>query len=104
MATNYTFSKGTIWASGKLQEIELGQRVFVGHCGSGRSVFGELGKVTRITETRITYTTDSGKKIQTAADNMYKVIGKAGRQGNWVSLNIGIVDGPEFYHSALFVY
>ena len=30
-----------VWNCGKFEDIEIGQKVFVGHCGSGHTVFGE---------------------------------------------------------------
>lgn len=89
-----------VWANGKSENIEIGQKVFVGHCGSGHSVFGEYGTLVRTTKMHLVFKTDSGKTIKTAIDNLHQVIGKAGKQGNFVSL----ITEREFIHSPLMVY
>lgn len=83
MANSYEVS--WTWWRDKFNAFELGQRVFVGHCGSGHTVFGEYGTLTRITDKHLFFTTDSGSTIKTAADNLHKVSGKAGQQHNFVS-------------------
>lgn len=34
-----------VWNNGKFVEVEIGQRVLVATCGSGRSYFGEFGSL-----------------------------------------------------------
>lgn len=89
-----------IWDCGKFEDIEIGQKVFVGHCGSGYTVFGEYAILERTTTKHLVFKTESGATIKTDIENLNKVIGKAGKQGNWVSL----VTEREFIHSPLSVY
>lgn len=89
-----------VWTCGKYENIEIGQKVFVGHCGSGHSVFGEYATLVRTTKQHLVFKTESGVTIKTAIDNLHQVIGKAGKQGNFVSL----VTEREFIHSPLLVY
>lgn len=103
MANSYRVS--WTWWNNQFHSFELGQKVFVGHCGSGRTVFGEYGKLTRITDKHLIFTTDSGKTIKTAADNIYSVSGKAGQQHNFVSPIMGDDDRfKDAIWSPLFVY
>lgn len=89
-----------VWNCGKFEDIEIGQKVFVGHCGSGRTVFGEYVILERTTTKHLVFKTESGATIKTDIENIHKVIGKAGKQGNFVSL----VTEREFIHSSLSVY
>lgn len=98
MTRTYEFAR--TWWNCKYNIFEIGQRFFVGHCGSGKTVFGELATLTKITDKHLIFTTDSGKKISTAADNLYIVSGKAGQQGNFVSA----ITEREYIHSPLFIY
>lgn len=56
--TRYTF-EGV-----KQEVIKIGSDCFIGHCGSGRSVLGENGKVTKISENYIYCTSESGSIIK----------------------------------------
>lgn len=89
-----------VWNCGKFEDIEIGQKVFVGHCGSARTVFGEYATLERTTTKHLVFKTESGATIKTDIENIHKVIGKAGKQGNFVSL----VTEREFIHSSLSVY
>ncbi len=89
-----------VWSCGKFENIEIGQKVFVGHAGSGHSVFGEYATLAKTTKQHLVFKTESGTTIKTSIDNLHQVIGKAGKQGNFVSLVIE----REFIHSPLFVY
>lgn len=82
-----------VWTFGKYEDFEIGQRVFVGRCGSGRSVFGEYATLTRTTKRHLVFTTESGSIIKTAIDNLNKVSGKAEKAGYFVSSK---VEGREF--------
>jgi len=44
--------------------IKIGTDCFIGHCGSGISVLGENGKVTRITDKYIYCTSESGSVLK----------------------------------------
>lgn len=89
-----------VWWNGKFENIEIGQKVFVGHCGSGHTVFGEYATLERTTTRHLVFKTDSGATIKTAIDNLHQVIGKTGKQGNFVSL----ATKRDFIHSPLMVY
>ena len=88
-----------VWSCGKFESIEIGQKVFVGHCGSGHSCFGEYAALEKTTTKHLVFKTESAV-IKTDIENLHKVIGKAGKQGNFVSL---VID-REFIHSPLMVY
>lgn len=89
-----------VWSNGKFEEIKIGQKVFVGHCGSGHSCFGEYATLEKATAKYLVFKTESGAVIKTDIENLHKVIGKAGKQGNFVSL----ATKREFIHSPLMVY
>lgn len=89
-----------VWTCGKFENIELGQKVFVGHCGSGHSVFGEYATLEKTTKQHLVFRTESGVVLKTKKDNLHEVIGKAGKQGNFISTKID----REFIHSPLFIY
>lgn len=89
-----------VWNNGRFENIELGQKVFVGYCGSGRTVFGEYGHLERITKQHLIFKVESGATIKTKIDNLHDVIGKAGKQGWFVSTKID----REFIESKLYVY
>jgi len=48
----------------KEEIIKIGSDCFIGHCGSGITVFGENGKVTRITDKYIYCTSESGSVLK----------------------------------------
>ncbi|MDO4301279.1 MAG: hypothetical protein Q4D26_07815 [Clostridia bacterium] len=89
-----------VWFGGEFKNIEIGQKVFVGHAGSGHSCFGEYGKLERTTVKHLVFRTESGAIIKTAIGNLHQVVGKAGKQGNFVSLLIE----REFIYSPLKIY
>lgn len=60
----------------KEEIIKIGSDCFIGHCGSGITVFGENGKVTRITDKYIYCTSESGSVLK------YD-IAKQGTIGKW---------------------
>lgn len=86
-----------VWSCGKFINMEIGQKVLVAHCGSGHTYFGEFGKLVRVTKQHLVFLTDSGTQIKTAIDNLHKVVGRAAKEGIWVSTNIdGREDDPNF--------
>lgn len=80
-----------VWNNGKFVEVEIGQKVLVARCSSGKSYFGEFGKIERVTTKHIVVVTDSGAVVKTEIDTLHTV-GKAAKEGYFVSL---IVDGRE---------
>ena len=46
------------------ERIDVGSNCFIGHCGSGYSVFGENGKVTKISSKYIYCTSESGSIVK----------------------------------------
>lgn len=84
-----------VWNDGKFVEVEIGQRVLVATCGSGRSYFGELGKLDRVTSSHMVFVTDSGAVVKTKVDAYgatLQTVGKAAKNHYFVSL---IVEGRE---------
>lgn len=80
-----------VWNLGKLVDVKIGQKVLVAKCGSGKSYFGEFGKIARATSKHIVVITDSGAVVKTNIETL-NTIGKAAKAGYFVSLHI---DGRE---------
>ena len=74
-----------VWNLGKFVDVEIGQKVLVARCGSGKSYFGEFGKIARTTNKHIVVITDSGATVKTEIDTL-NTIGKAAKAGYFVSL------------------
>lgn len=83
-----------VWTYGCFEDLEIGQRFFVGRCGGGHSVFGEYATLTGTTKKHLVFTTESGSIIKAAIDNLNMVAGKAKKAGYFVSTK---VEGREFY-------
>lgn len=66
-----------VWNCGDFIDMEIGQEVTVFTCSSGRTVFGEPGKLVRVTAQHLVFVTDSGATIKTAIDNIHTVVGRA---------------------------
>lgn len=77
-----------VWSCGEFRNIELGQKVLVAHCGSGRTYFGEFGTLTKVLKKNLVFTTESGTIVKTSIDNLHQVSGKAKKENLFVSLNV----------------
>lgn len=75
-----------IFKYGKWEEVNIGQKVLVARCGSGHTIFGEFGIISRVTKTQIVVITDSGTIVKTDLD--LNAIGKAAKAGYFVSTKI----------------
>lgn len=75
-----------VWTNGKFEEVEIGQKFFVGKCGSGHSVFGEFATLERTTSQHLVFKTESGTVVKTNIENLYEVVGKAKKCGYFVSI------------------
>lgn len=73
-----------VWFCNELVNVELGERFFVGRCGSGRTVFGENATLTKVTNNHMIFTTDSGAIVKTKRDYLSWTIGKAAKEHYWV--------------------
>lgn len=94
-----------VWCCGKYIDMEIGQKVLVFKCGSGRTIFGEYATLTRTTKTQLVFVTESGVTIKTRNDNLHYVVGKAGKQDWTVTPNIaGRDEDPNFIECPVFVY
>ena len=94
-----------VWDCGKFIDMEIGQKVMVGHTGSGRTVFGEFGKLVRTTKQHLVFVTDSGATVKTVIDNLHIVIGKAGQLRYFVSPYVAkYEDNEEFIKSPVHIY
>lgn len=58
--------------------------VFVGRCGSGRTVFGEKAHLSKILKNHLVFTTESGAQVKTNLDAW--TVGKANNAGYFVAL------------------
>lgn len=91
-----------VWTDGKFEDIEIGQKVLIAHCGSGRSYFGEYGTLVRTTARYLVFETESGAQVKTAIDNLNHVIGKAKKEHYWVTTRIeGRENDKDFIHTAI---
>ena len=84
-----------IWTYGKWEPIEIGQRVFIGRCGSGRNVYGEFGYLERTTARHAVFVSDSGSVVKTAIDNLNKVAGGF-KDRYFVSLHTDRIEGRDY--------
>ena len=80
--TNTTFR---VWGAGKSNIMQLGQKVFVGKCGSGTDVYGEYAFLKSATKCHLVFETESGSIIKTSINNLYIVAGRMGKEGWFVS-------------------
>ena len=69
---------------GSFEDVEVGARCIVAHCGSGKSYFGEFGTVTKELKNHLVITTDSGTIVK--VDDMFRTVGKAKKAGYFASL------------------
>lgn len=76
-----------VWSNGNWAEIELGQRVFIGQCGRGHTVYGELGTFIKTTKKHCVFRSDSGSEVKTPIDNITTTSGGWHEAGWWVSLH-----------------
>ena len=69
-------------------DINIGDKVAVYRCGgfTGRSRWGEEGKLTKVTAQHLIFTTNSGAIIKTKVDNLFDVRGKAAKAGYIVKI------------------
>lgn len=74
-----------IWSNGEWMDVEIGQRVFIGTCGT-YAPFGELGTLARVTARHCIFRSDSGSEIKTRRDNIMIPSQKWRDAGWWVSL------------------
>ena len=80
-----TFTRGTFKGPEKVT-VKIGNDCFIGHCGSGITVFGENGKVTKITEKYIYCTSESGSVLRYDIQKK-DTIGKWRNNYYFISLN-----------------
>ena len=76
-----------VWNFDKFVDVEIGQKVLVARCSSGKSYFGEFGKIARVTDNHIVVITDSGAVVKTNIETL-STVGKAAKAGYFVSLRI----------------
>lgn len=76
-----------VWHDGKYIELEIGQTVTMCRIGGfSHALFGESGKLNRITKQHLVFVSNSGGEIKTKIDNLYCVVGKAKEEGWFISL------------------
>ena len=76
----------------KQEIIEVGSDCFIGHCGSGTTVFGENGKVTKISDRYIFCTSESGSVVKYNIENRC-VCGKWKKDFYFINFNTTIEYG-----------
>lgn len=76
-----------VWYNGKHIDIEIGQTVTLCRLGGfAKSLFGESGKLERVTKQHMIFVSESGGVIKTKIDNIHYIVGKAHKEGWFVSL------------------
>ena len=70
----------------RYEDVEVGTRCLVARCGSGRTIFGEFGTITKELKNHLVITTESGTIVK--VDDMFNTIGKARKEGYFASLNV----------------
>lgn len=90
-----------VWKLGEFVNVEIGQKVLVARCGSGRSYFGEFGKIAKTTSKHIVVVTESGAVVKTNI-NTLNTVGKAAKEGYFVSVNVeGREEDKNFIHQSV---
>lgn len=90
-----------VWHIGKFVDIEIGQKVLVARCGSGRSYFGEFGKLVRTTKNNLVFETESGAIVKTRID-VLNTVGKAAKEHYFVSIKVdGREEDKNFFHESV---
>lgn len=74
-----------VWRNGSWETINNEMDFFVGHCGSGHTVFGENAKLVKVLKNSLVFETESGTIVKTEVDSL-NTIGKARREGYFVSI------------------
>lgn len=76
-----------VWYSGKYIDVEIGQTVTMCRIGGfSGGMFGESGKLERVTKQHMIFVSDSGGVVKTKIDNLHHIVGKADKKGWFVSL------------------
>lgn len=75
-----------VWSCGDYHSLNIGDKVTVFRCGSGRTTFGEAATLERTTSSNLVFITESGATVKTDIENLHKVCGKAAKAGYVVSL------------------
>ena len=88
-----------IFRYGEFIDIKIGQKFTVARCGSGHTVFGELATLTRITDSQLIFTTESGSIVR--ANHNLQTIGKAKREDYFVSTRLPETYGEDFINSRI---
>lgn len=70
----------------RYEDVKVGTRCLVARCGSGRTIFGEFGTVTKELKNHLVITTESGTIVK--VDDMFNTVGKARKAGYFASLNV----------------
>ena len=90
-----------VWDLGSLIDVEIGQKVLVARCGSGKSYFGEFGKIARTTSKHIVVVTESGAIVKTRIDAL-NTVGKAAKEHYFVSIKVdGREEDKNFFHESV---
>ena len=76
-----------VWYDGKYIDMEIGQTVTLCRIGGfSQGLFGESGKLERTTKQHMIFVSESGGVIKTKIDNLHHTVGKAYKEGYFVSL------------------
>lgn len=74
----------------RYEDVEVGTRCLVARCGSGHTIFGEFGTVTKELKNHLVITTDSGAVLK--VNDCFRTVGKANKAGYFASL---VTEGRE---------
>lgn len=74
-----------VWDYGQMVTINTGEEFTVCRCGAGTTVFGEKAILLKATKNHLIFITESEAKVKTPIDNISYTIGKAQKEGYFVS-------------------
>lgn len=77
-----------VWYNGRFEDVIVGQKVLVARTGSCKTYFGEFATLERKTANHLVFVTESGAVVKTKISNLHEVVGKAGKEGYFVSLKV----------------
>lgn len=94
-----------VWFNGKFETVNIGQKFLVATSGSGKTYLGEFATLKKATKQHLVFEAESGMVIKTKIDNLHEVIGKAGKQGVFVTPRIeGRENDENFIKNPIILY
>lgn len=91
-----------VWYNGNHADIQIGQTISILRLGGfcHNHLFGEGGKLERVTKQHLVFVSESGGIVKTKINNIHNVIGKMGKEGWFISLK-NIEEFPHVCHDTV---